>query len=246
MKKQRWHIIHEDDHCMIVDKPAAYLSVPDRYDPDLPNLYHDLLQYRPTIYINHRLDKDTSGLILFSKTEKAYKAFSEMFEFRRIDKRYNAIVHGTPAEEIGLIDLPISAARSGKGMKVNPAGKEALTKYLIVKSWELYSLLEIKLLTGRMHQIRVHLRSIGNPIVCDKLYGDGVPFFLSEIKKKYRAREERPEKPLLERQALHASELHFDHPLTGQSINVTAPIPKDMKAVVFQLDKNLDGFTPPA
>lgn len=240
MKSGRWSILYEDEHCLVVDKPAGLLSIPDRYDPEIPNLLDSLLSYRESILVNHRLDKNTSGIILFSKTTTAHKLFSEMFENRKLDKHYIAIVHGTPAEEVGMINLPLSPSKHTKrGMEVNIKGKEALTKFRILKSWGLYSLLEIKLLTGRMHQIRVHLQAIHCPIVCDEMYGDGTPFFLSSIKKKYRSPKERKERPLLSRQALHASKLSFIHPVSGEEISIESELHKDMRAVIHQLDKNL-------
>ena len=242
-KSLRWEILHEDEACIIINKPASLLSIPDRYDPEIPNLHSSLLQYREEIFVNHRLDKNTSGVILYSKTAEAHKAFSQMFEQGEMDKYYYALVHGTPAENIGLIDLPLAASKSGKkGMVVNPKGKQAQTKYRILKSWDLYSWLEIKLLTGRMHQIRVHMQSISCPIIADSLYGDGEAFFLSQIKRKYRRSHSREEKALLNRQALHAYKLEFVHPLNGNNITVEAEMPKDMKAVIYQLDKNLSDY----
>ena len=240
MKKLRWEIVYEDDDCIVIDKPAQLLSVPDRYDASIPNLYSALQQYRPEVYINHRLDKETSGLILFSKNEKAYKLFSEMFEARQLDKRYHAIVHGVPPEEVGMINLSLSASKSAsRGMVVNPNGKEAFTKFRILEEWSMYSHLEIKLLTGRMHQIRVHMQAISCPLICDKLYGDGRGFYLSDIKRKYRRKDERPEKALLERHALHASALSFEHPISSKTIDLSSDLPKDMKAVIYQLNKTV-------
>ena len=240
MKSNRWEIVFEDDHLMVIDKPAGLLSIPDRYDPDIPNLYQSLLSYRESIYVNHRLDKDTSGLIVFSKTEECHKRLSELFENQNIEKLYKAILLGTPALEVAQIDLSISANRSGKkGMLVNPKGKTALTKYRVLKDWGSYALVELKLLTGRTHQIRVHMSAINCPIICDSLYGDGRSFFLSDIKMKYRRSHNKEEKALLSRQALHAHQLSFVHPVTNEEMLFNSELPKDMRAVINQLDKNL-------
>ncbi len=238
MKKQRWEIMHEDDDLIVVNKPAPYLTIPDRYDRNIPSLVGELSKKRPHVFINHRLDKETSGLILFTKSEKAHKTLSIAFEERQLDKFYKAIVHNVPPLEVGLIDLPISSAGGKrKGMMVSENGKESLTKYRIAKSWKQYALLELKILTGRQHQIRVHMKEMRCPVVCDPLYGNGEPFLLSKIKKKMNRKTDREERPLLSRVALHAHELKFRHPITDKELVFSAPLPKDMKAVVHQLDK---------
>jgi len=108
MKPLRWKIIFEDDFIIVVDKPAGYLSIPDRYDETIPNMYTSLKSFRDEIFVNHRLDKDTSGIMLFTKTEEAHKRFSRMFENREIDKHYFALVHNKPIEDIGLIELNLT------------------------------------------------------------------------------------------------------------------------------------------
>lgn len=240
MKKQRWEIVFEDDHIIVINKPAHLLSIPDRYDKDLDNLFDSVSRYRTPLFINHRLDKDTSGLVLFTKNEEAHKAFSKLFEERKIDKRYMALTHGIPVEEVGLIDLPLQFSKNKQRMLVNPNGKESQTKYRVLGAWGLFACLEIKLLTGRMHQIRVHLSAIHCPIIADGIYGDGKPLYLSDFKRKFNRSGKHDEKPLLERQALHAHELHFIHPITRKSISVESPLPKDMKACIYQFNKNLD------
>ena len=163
-----------------------------------------------------------------------------MFENNEIDKFYKAIVIGTPDLEIGQIDMNISASRSAKrGMQLNENGKTAITKYRVINSWNSYSLVELKLITGRMHQIRIHMQAINCPLVCDQLYGDGRAFYLSDIKKNYRRSKDSEEKPLLSRQALHSHRLCFTHPYTMEQLEFNSELPKDMRACVTQLDKNL-------
>ena len=236
MKRTRWEILYEDDYLIVVNKPARFLTIPDRYDKTIPSLIGTLSLKRDKVFVNHRLDKETSGLILFTKTEEAHKALSLDFENRELEKHYKAIVHGLPAEEIGLINLPVAPKR-GKGMIVSDDGKEALTKYRLLESFNRFSLLEVKLLTGRQHQIRLHMKAIGCQIVCDKLYGDGEPFYLSSIKRRMHLKSDEEERPLLSRVGLHASELKFSHPISRAKIEFEAPLPKDMKALVHQLSK---------
>ncbi len=238
MKKKRWIILHEDEDLIIVDKPAPYLTIPDRYDQTIPSLVGKLSENRDQVFVNHRLDKETSGLILFTKNEGAHKKMSEAFESRTIEKYYYGLVHGAPPEEVGLIDLGISAAPGKrKGMIINENGKPSQTKYRVINQWSRYALIEAKLITGRQHQIRVHMRAIGCPLVSDKLYGDGNSFFLSDIKRKMNRSSEREEQPLLSRVGLHAHKLEFAHPTTGASLEFESKLPKDMKAVVHQLTK---------
>ena len=241
MKKKRWNIVFENDDFIVVDKPADYLTIPDRYNSEKENLYHCLQSYRENIYINHRLDKDTSGLVLFTKSEEAHKRFSVLFEQRKIDKFYFAIVSGTPPLEMAQIDLALAANKDrSQPVVVSEKGKKATTKYRIIKSWYHYSLLELKLITGRMHQIRVHLKSIHCPILCDPYYGNGLPLYLSDFKKKFRSSNKHAEKPLLERLALHAHKLSFINPMDNKAYEYESELPKDMRAAVKQFDKNLE------
>ncbi|NNE27053.1 MAG: RluA family pseudouridine synthase, partial [Saprospiraceae bacterium] len=120
---------------------------------------------------------------------------------------------------------------------IDDAGKSALTKFRILNAWDNFSLLEVKILTGRTHQIRAHMKAIGNPLMCDDLYGDGIPFLLSKYKRKYNRDQERNERPLLARTGLHAWKLNFNHPKSGEQMKFEEEMPKDMRAVVYQLDK---------
>ncbi len=238
MKRSRWDILFEDDHLIVINKPARFLTIPDRYDKTKPSLIGALSLKREKVFVNHRLDKDTSGLILFTKTEEAHKALSIDFENRDLEKHYKTIVHGVPAEEIGLINLPTAPRKGrGKGMVVSDDGKETLTKYRVLENYGRYSLLEVKIMTGRQHQIRVHMRAIGCPVVCDKIYGDGEPFYLSNIKRRMHFSEDKEERPLLSRVGLHATKLKLKHPISREEIEFESTLPKDMKAVVNQLAK---------
>lgn len=238
MKIKRWEIVHEDDDIVVINKPAPYLTIPDRYDQTKPNLVDMLSKTRDAVFVNHRIDKETSGLLVFSKNEMAHKEISRQFNDREVDKHYLTIVHGKPMEEVGLIDLKIGTSNSKrKGMIISDAGKECLTKYRILEAFRTFSLLEIKLLTGRQHQIRVHMQGIHCPVVCDAKYGDGEPFLLSNIKRKFNRDKNNEERPLLSRVALHSYILGFTHPTTHKKMEFKAELPKDMKAVVHQLRK---------
>ncbi len=231
--------LYEDDDLIIINKPAGMLVIPDRHDAALHSL-NKILQSRlkQQIWVVHRLDRDTSGAICFAKNTETHKHLSAAFQERSVHKFYTALVLGKTNPTEGNIEKPIMEHPVIKGkMVVNAKGKHSLTTYKTLDQWALYSLLLLQLHTGRTHQIRVHLQSIGHPVVCDEVYGDGKPFYLSAIKKKYRLSEkEESERPLLSRLALHASKLEFTK-ADGTHLLVEAPLPKDIAACVNQLNK---------
>jgi len=230
-------IIHDDDQLLVLNKPAHLLVLPDRFRHDIRNLYTILTEELGKIFVVHRIDKDTSGIIVYAKTPEAHAALNEQFEHRMVEKVYLGIVAGTPPSESGRIDAPIAEnGREAGVMKVNyRTGKEAVTEFRVLERFTDYAVLELRPRTGRMHQIRVHLQSVGTPLLSDRTYGDGRPFYLSHIKPGYRSEGE--EKPLLERTALHAFAISFDHPKTGERTNLMAEVPKDMNSVMKYLRK---------
>lgn len=232
-------ILYQDNDLVIVNKPAGLLVIPDRYNAELPSL-KKLLESKlgQQIWVVHRIDRDTSGVICFAKNEESHKYLSGLFQKHDIGKYYLGIVNGRVIPEEGRIEKPIDEHPVIKGkMAVVKKGKPSVTDYKVLQQWPLYALVEFQIHTGRTHQIRVHIQSTGHSIVCDELYGDGKPFFLSSIKKKYRlSNNEETERPLLARLGLHASRLTFKKE-DGTPISVEAPLPKDMAACIRQLDK---------
>ena len=233
--------LYEDDDLIIVNKPATVLSIPDRFNAALPSmkkLLQDALGQQ--LWVVHRIDRDTSGVMAFAKNEMAHKYMSGLFEHHDIGKFYAGLVLGKPSPESGRIDFPITEHPVIKGkMTIAKKGKESVTDYRVVESWPSYSLVQWQIHTGRTHQIRVHMQSIGHPLVCDELYGDGKPIFLSSIKRNYKlSKSEEAERPLLNRLALHAYRLNFVGP-KGNEIIAEAPIPKDMAACISQLRKSI-------
>jgi RluA family pseudouridine synthase len=193
----------------------------------------------PEIFTVHRLDKETSGIILFAKSSDAHKRFSKLFEARKIQKYYLTVVDGRPFEETGTIDKKIAPTPNHKDrMRIDKRGKESITKYKVLESFKDFSLLEVEILTGRTHQIRVHLESEGIPLASDPMYSRRNALFASDIKgRKFRAKKNIEERPLIGRSILHAWKLSFQHPITKERINLEASIPKDIRAVVNQLKK---------
>lgn len=237
LKSKGGSIIFEDESITVIDKPPNLLVLPDRYNQSLPNLYHMLKEEFGEIYIVHRIDKETSGVIVFAKNADAHAALNSQFEDRRVEKTYRAIVVGTPGGMEGKIDAPISESQKHAGvMKVDlKRGKPSVTNYKVVEPFDGYALVSVKPETGRMHQIRIHLASVGLPIMCDKIYGNGKPFFLSQVKSRYFSEGE--EKPLLSRTALHAESVSVFHPTKNERVSFVAEIPKDMRSVLNYLRK---------
>lgn len=229
-------ILFEDQDMIVINKPAGVLSIPDRFGKELS--IKSLLQDKyGTIFTVHRLDQATSGLIIFAKNAEAHKALSVLFEGRTIEKKYLGLVLGRP-DPNGSIDGSIMEHPVKKGqMHIHVKGKAALTTYEVVTFYKHYALVSFQIHTGRTHQIRVHAKHIGHPIIADELYGDGVKLLLSSIKKKNfkLSKSEEAEKPLLARHALHAHTLKLI--FKEKEFAFEAPLPKDLAASIKQLDK---------
>jgi 23S rRNA pseudouridine1911/1915/1917 synthase len=237
--KHSLDIIYEDDSLVALNKPAGLLSIPDRHDPEKPSLYQMLLEKYGDILIVHRLDKGTSGLIVYARTPEAHRHLSLQFEQREVQKIYLALVEGIPFPSEGTIEKALAPhpTQAGK-MIVSNKGKAALTHYQVTETFRSYAAVEVDIQTGRTHQIRVHMSAIGHPVLADPLYSQREAFYLSEIKgRRFNLGKEQEERPLLERPALHAARLTLQHPATGREIVLEAPLPKDMRATLNQLRK---------
>lgn len=230
-------IISESGDWIALNKPSGLLSIPDREGKEV-SLKKLLLEKYGSIFTVHRLDKDTSGLIVFAKNETTHRYLSKQFEERQTEKIYSGLVLGSPVSKKEQIDAPIAENPVKKGtMVIHRSGKESLTDYEVLEEFKFFSWIKFQIHTGRTHQIRVHAKYIGHPIACDKIYGDGKPILLSSLKHKFKlSKNELEERPLLNRLALHAFSLRF---ITekGESIYLDAPIPKDLKAALQQLGK---------
>jgi len=250
--REFWEIpvLFEDEHLLALDKPAGLLTSPDRYDPARPNLMKLLhagvaaakpwARERHLNYLSnaHRLDFETSGVILLAKSKEILVALANLFGSEKPEKKYVALVSGEISENQFEVDAALAPHPVKTGlMRVDPKnGKKSKTKFEVLENFPRfgYALLKCEPLTGRTHQIRVHAAHAGLKIVGDALYG-GKPLWLSRLKKDYRLKEGREERPLISRVALHAEELQLPHPVTNETMTIKAEWPKDLKVAVKYL-----------
>ncbi|HOZ68842.1 MAG TPA: RluA family pseudouridine synthase [Chitinophagaceae bacterium] len=230
-------IIAETENWVAINKPSGLLSIPDREGKEV-SLKVLLKEKYGEIFTVHRIDRDTSGLIVFAKNESAHKHLCKQFEDRHTKKIYQGLVIGSPAQPAGSIEAPLMEHPGLNGtMIVHRKGKEALTDYEVLTDFGIFSHVQFRIHTGRTHQIRVHMKDLGYPIVCDPLYGDGKPLLLSAVKSKFKlSKNELEERPILGRLALHAFQLSFTD-IDGNIVDLEAPLHKDMRATLQQLAK---------
>lgn len=227
-------ILFEDDNIIIVNKPPFLSSLDEREGGEL-NVLRMAKQYHEDAQICHRIDKETSGLLIIAKNPETYRHVSIQFERRKVQKVYHAIVDGTHVFDDLLVDLPIHNAGKGNVMISRSEGKRAETWFKSLQFFKHYTLIEARPVTGRMHQIRIHLATQKASITGDIMYG-GKPAFLSKIKRGYRLTDEE-EQPIMKRFALHARELTFTM-LEGEERTFTAEYPKDFAVLLKLLEKN--------
>ena len=249
--KDQLTILYEDADLVAVDKPAGVPTIPARGDdPDsiLARLRKQLNlpevgEVDARLRVVHRIDRDTSGVLLMAKHLSAQRMLSDQFRHREVSKQYLAIVSGRPTEPSGHIDANLAAVgAAGRKMGVvRHGGRPAVTDWQVERVYRDVALLRVFPRTGKTHQIRVHLKHIGLPLAIDPVYhpvmaGKPVGVFLSTFKSKYRPPSDREERPLIDRLTLHAERLQFTRP-DGQPMEIVAPLPKDFRATLNSLDK---------
>lgn len=226
------NILFQDETYLVVNKPAGLSSLNDRNDPS--NLLEQVRTRFPEATLAHRLDKETSGALIVALSDEAYRSIAMQFEDRTVKKVYHAVVDGTPNYNYQEVDAPIERMNDGS-VRVSGRGKPSLTYLNTLDNFKRHSLVAAMPVTGRTHQIRIHLSMLGTPITGDLLYG-GKPFLLSSLKRGYKTAKEGEERPLIGRLALHAKKIEFQG-LNGHPIRAEAPYPKDFKALLNQLER---------
>ncbi len=265
-------VLYEDDALLALDKPGGLMVSPDTYDKEKPNLMSAVRraldtgaawvrERNLTFLANvHRLDADTSGLLLLAKTRDALRALAKQFNDRTVGKSYLALVEGVPAEDEFAVELKIGPhpARPWLQCERRHGGKLTLTRFRVLERFRFpflrgqdtttslgaVALVKCEPETGRTHQIRVHLRHAGHPILADPLYGLGSRsvLSLSHLKPGYKPHANEAEHPLIGRLALHAERLKVAHPVTGQPLELVAPLPGDFEVSLKYLRKFARGW----
>ncbi len=226
-------ILYEDANFILVNKPPFISTLEDRNDPQ--NILRIVRETVDDAQVCHRLDKDTSGVLAIAKNPEAYRHLSMQFENRQVTKMYHAVSDGIHRFENQLVDAPILKQNDGTA-KISREGKSAQTVFDTIKTFKAHTLIQCSPVTGRMHQIRVHLARLKAPITGDELYG-GKPFYISSVKRDFHLKKQTEESPLIKRMALHAFSLNFEL-LEGKSVTIEAPYPKDFQALLKQLNAN--------
>jgi len=235
--KDKPEVVFEDDDLLIVNKPAGLTVIPDRIHTERETVQSILQKQFGKLFVVHRIDRWTSGIVCFARNEASHRNLSIQFQNHEVKKFYKAVVKGRLNQKTGTIDAPIAENNSRPGtMLINKRGKDAISIYSVEEQFKHAALLTIEIKTGRTHQIRVHMESIGHPLLVDEIYGETPAFYFSSIKKKYKQSDEQ-ERPTIARLTLHAFQLTLLHPTSKEEVSFTAPLPKDLETVLKLLRK---------
>jgi len=248
--REFWEIpvLFEDAHLLALDKPAGLLTSPDHDSPERPNLMTLLhagiaagkpwARERGSSYLlnTHELDLDASGVLLFAKSKSVLMALADFFGIEKPGKIYLALAHGAPPEDRFEINAKLAPHPTRPGMMSvdHNNGKRSRTLFEVLERFSRNTLLRCETLTVRPHQIRVHVCHAGLRLAGDELYG-GKPLWLSRLKPDFRLKDGKTERPLISRPALHAEQLILPHPVTGETLTITAPWPKDLTVAIKYL-----------
>jgi 23S rRNA pseudouridine955/2504/2580 synthase/23S rRNA pseudouridine1911/1915/1917 synthase len=242
-RKKIIQIIFEDQNILVINKPAGLPVIPDRWDENRPNLlqifnlkYQEISKSKSVkFWVVHRIDSDTSGLVLFAKNTSMHRKLSLAFENKQVEKTYLAIVKGSPPKSNGRIEFALSVPKKGR-VSIDPNGKPAVTTYKILERFNKFSLVEVYPETGRTHQIRVHLKAIGHALAVDPIYSGFSRLGIEHLKRVRSLRKEQPVS-LISRVSLHAYKLEVSSGDFPEEYRFMAAIPKDMMAALKALRK---------
>jgi len=248
--KHEPELLHLDLDLLVVSKPAGLPTVPDGYDTDRPYLAGLLEPTFGRVWVVHRLDRDTSGIVVLARNADTHKSLSAQFQEHQVIKVYHALVMGHPTWQERSVSAPlrVDADRQHRTIVDLETGKPSTTHFRVLEKFHAplaqVSLIEATPKHGRTHQIRVHLCTLGMPVAADPLYGNGGQLMLSAIKRQYQP-SENGERPLIGRLALHALSITLTHPASGKRHTFEAPYPKDFTAALKQLRKHASRQTQP-
>lgn len=228
-------IVFENEDYIVINKPPQVATLDERQADNSLSILRMAKEYSEDAQVAHRLDKETSGILAIAKNPEAYRHLAMQFEHREVTKRYHAVAGGVHDLDGISVYLPILQLRDGIVKIDREKGKIAETIFNTLQAYRQHTLIECMPITGRMHQIRIHLTCVKAPIVADEMYG-GQQIYLSTLKKRFNLKKDTEEQPLIKRVALHAHSLTF-RLLNGEEIKVEAPYPKDFDVLVKQLEK---------
>lgn len=229
-------IIYCDDSILVMNKPAGLPTLVDGYDPQAPYLLDVLRQDFDPLWVVHRLDRFTSGVILFARSSEAHRSLNSQFENRKTVKVYHALVNGSPPWTGKSVELPLrpNGDRRHRTVVDRRLGKTSITDLSVLERFNRYTLIEARPRTGRRHQIRAHLAAEGHPIVADFLYGGGTGILISEVNPGKKV-EISSEDSLINRLALHARSITISHPIQGETLRFEAPYEADISRTLDHL-----------
>ncbi len=237
-KDIEFEIIFEDDNLVAINKPAGLLTIPDRYNKKIPCLSRILEDKYGKIFVVHRLDKETSGLMIFAKNPETHKNLNTQFQEKQVQKIYHAVVGGVVGRDKTDVDIPLLPNPfGGAGVIPSARGKESLTIVTVIERFRSSTFVECNLVTGRHHQLRAHVAAMGHPLLIDDLYGENTEFMLSSIKRKFNMKKHDVERPIISRITMHAFSLDFIHPINNEKMHLEAEYPKDFRVLLQVLRK---------
>lgn len=229
-------ILFENEDYIVINKPPFISSLDERTSDNTSSILRMAKAYSADAQLCHRLDKETSGALVIAKNPEAYRNLAIQFENREVTKEYHAVVNGVHELDGVSVYLPIAPLKDGTAVRIDKTkGKIAETVFYTLRAYRHHTLVQCLPITGRMHQIRVHLQCLKAPIVCDPTYG-GDYIYLSQLKRGFNLKKNTDELPLIKRVALHAHGIRFQL-LNGETITIEAPYPKDFDVLVKQLEK---------